>query len=185
MVVKPKLRYTYLDYLDLPETALRCELIDGEYYIMSGASEKHQFAVLYIAGRLLFFVMDRGLGIVLSSPFDVILSPDDVFQPDVLFVSNERAHLRTGDNIRGAPDLVIEVLSPSTEQRDLTIKRERYAQFGVREYWIGDADAKSVERLTARDGVFVSERVYTEGETLQSPLLPGFALDVSRVFPEL
>ena len=87
------------------------------------------------------------------APLDVVLSDDDVvLQPDIVFVSNERRSIiRKGLNVQGAPDLVVEVLSPSTAQRDRTIKRERYARFGVREYWIADIVGGTVE-------VNVSER---------------------------
>lgn len=121
---------------------------------------------------------------MLMVPFDVILSPHDVFQPDVMFVSNERLHLRTGNDIRGAPDLVVEVLSPSTAHQDRVVKRERYAMFGVREYWLVDTASMSVEVMGARDGEFESVRVYREGETIQSSLLSGFQMDVGDVFSE-
>ena len=184
MATEAQVRLTYRDYLDLPESAERCELIDGEYYVMSGPSEEHQDAVGNAYSELRSFVRAGRLGKVLIAPFDVILSPHDVFQPDVMFVSNERLHLRTGDDIRGAPDLVVEVLSPSTAHQDRVVKRERYAMFGVREYWIVDTVSMSVEVMSARDGVFESARVYREGEMMQSPLLPGFQMAVGSIFEE-
>lgn len=182
MVVEPKLRYTYRDYLDLPETAERCELIDGEYCAMPSPNEAHQDSVLMFAILLRRFVMNSGLGKALIAPFDVILSPNDVFQPDVIFLSNERMRLRTGDNIRGAPDLAVEVLSPSTANRDRGVKLERYARFGVLEYWLIDTAAKNIQVLAAIMGEFETAGVYGEGDTLRSPLLRGLRLDVSEVF---
>ena len=184
MATEQQVRLTYRDYLDLPESADRCELIDGEYYIMSGPSEDHQDAVGNIYSELRFFVRRNRLGKVLISPFDVILSPHDVFQPDVMFVSNERLHLRTGDDIRGAPDLVVEVLSPSTAHHDRVVKRERYAMFGVQEYWIVDTASMSVEVMVAQDGIFENARMYREGQTMRSPLLSCFQMDVSSIFAE-
>ena len=182
MVVEPKLRYTYRDYLDLPETAERCELIDGEYWIMPSPTGPHQGAILNIGSELWRFVRANKLGKVFIAPFDVILSPNDVFQPDVIFLSNERMRFRTGDNIRGAPDLVVEVLSPSTAARDRGVKRDRYARFGVREYWMADLEARLIEVLVASDDGFATAGVYGEGDALRSPLLPGLRLDVSEVF---
>ena len=80
-------------------------------------------------------------------PFDVVLSDTDVVQPDLLFVSNERANIITDENIQGAPDLVVEILSPSTAERDQTFKRSLYAKHGVKEYWLVDTDAKTVTVL--------------------------------------
>ena len=182
MVVEPKLRYTYRDYLDLPETAERCELIDGEYWIMTSPTGPHQGAILNVGSELWRFVRANRLGKAFIAPFDVILSPDDVFQPDVMFISNERMRRYTGDNIRGAPDLVMEVLSPSTAERDRGVKRDRYARFGVREYWIADLEARLIEVLTASDNGFATAGVYGEGDTLLSPLLRGLRLDVSEIF---
>ena len=88
------------------------------------------------------------------APFDVVLSDTDVVQPDILFVSNERMGIVTEDNIQGAPDLVIEILSPSTAERDRTFKRSLYARHGVREYWLVDPDARSVEVLVLGEGHF-------------------------------
>ena len=180
MAVDITVRHTYQDYLALPNAADRCELIDGEYYAMPSPNEAHQDSVLMFAILLRRFVVNGGLGKVFIAPFDVILSPYDVFQPDVIFLSNERMRMRTGDNIRGAPDLVVEVLSPSTAERDRGVKRDRYARFGVREYWIADLDARLIEVLTARDNGFATAGVYGDGDTLLSPLLAGLRLDVSE-----
>lgn len=182
MAVDIKVRRTYQDYLALTDADDRCELIDGEYCAMPSPNEAHQDSVLMFAILLRRFVMNSGLGKVFIAPFDVILSPNDVFQPDVIFLSNERMRFRTGDNIRGAPDLVVEVLSPSTAARDRGVKRDRYARFGVREYWLIDTVAKNIQVLAAIMGEFETAGVYGVGDTLLSPLLPGLRLDVSEAF---
>ena len=112
------------------------------------------------------------------APCDVVLSNTDVVQPDILFVSKDRSYIITEDNIRGAPDLVVEVLSPSTAQRDRTLKRTLYERHAVPEYWQADTDAKNVLVLSLEDGVYKVAGIYGEGQTLVSPLLPGFALDI-------
>ncbi len=88
----------------------------------------------------------------------------------------------TAANVQGAPDLVVEILSPSSVERDRTLKRRLYARHGVREYWIVDTDARAATVLLLRDGGFETAATYGEGETLKSPTLPGFALDVAALF---
>ena len=103
-------------------------------------------------------------------------------QPDILFVSRERSYIINELNIRGAPDLVIEVLSPSTVQHDRTLKRTLYALHGVSEYWQADTDAKNVTVLMLEDGEYRVAGIYGEGQTLESPLLQGFALEIDGIF---
>ena len=122
------------------------------------------------------------MGRIYFSPIGVVLSDDDVFQPDMIFIFNERLSIITGNYVTGAPDLVVEVLSPSTAQRDRTIKRERYERFGVREYWLVDMRNRNIEVNAASEAGFVTAGVYGEGDVLVSPLLPGFSMDVSNTF---
>ena len=100
-----------------------------------------------------------------------------------MFVSNERIHIiNWGHYVQGAPDLVAEVLSPSTERFDRTVKRERYAKFGVREYWIADIIARTIEVNVSDGDEFAMAGVYGEGEAFEYPLLPGLTVDISGVF---
>ena len=117
-----------------------------------------------------------------TPPYDVVLDDFNVVQPDILFVSSERARIITEDNIRGAPDLIIEILSPSTARRDRTQKRDLYARREVKEYWQADTDAKSVTVLTLENGVYRIAGIYTEGQTLTSPLLQSFTLNIATIF---
>ena len=112
----------------------------------------------------------------------MFLSDGDVFQPDIVFISNERLGIIHSDGIHGAPDLVIEVLSPGTERIDRTLKSERYEMFDVSEYWQANPIAKTILVLRARDGAFERVGLFTEGMTLETPLLPGLRVDVSEVF---
>ena len=144
---------------------------------------EHQLFLYYLAKAIEEFATRHGLGITLIAPLDVVLSDDDVLQPDIVFVSNERRSIiRKGLNVQGAPDLVVEVLSPSTAQRDRTIKRERYARFGVREYWIADIVGGTVEVNVVSSDKFEVVGVYGEGDTFESPLLTGLEVDISGVF---
>ena len=113
---------------------------------------------------------------------DVVLSDYDVAQPDILFVSNERSGLITEANIQGAPDLVVEILSPSTAQYDRGYKRTLYGRHGVREYWLVDPDAETVEVLTESAEGLVLGDTYRRGDTLTSPLLSGLAIELEQIF---
>ena len=183
MTSKTQARLTYQDYFDLPESDDRYELIDGELYMAPGPIPEHQLFLYYLAKAIEEFATRHGLGITLIAPLDVVLSDADVFQPDIVFVSNERRSIiRKGLNVQGAPDLVVEVLSPSTAQRDRTLKRERYARFGVREYWIADIVGGTVEVNVSSGDKFEVVGMYGEGDIFESPLLPGLEVDVNSVF---
>ena len=176
-----KVELTYEDYAKTPDD-VRYELIGGELTPMPSPKWLHQLLLTRLLMPLYVFTHDRGLGEVVPAPMDVVLSDTDVVQPDVIFVSNERAHIITEDNIRGAPDLLVEILSPSTSERDRTVKRDLYARHGVREYWLVDPHAKSVTALMLVENRFALSGVYGEGQTLTSPTLEGFSLDLDELF---
>ena len=183
MVSNPRVRLTVQDYLDIPEEdENRYELIDGELYMAPAPTWEHQESIGNLYSVLREFVRANELGRIVASPIDVYLSDTDVFQPDIVFVSIERLNIIHSSGVHDAPDLVIEMLSPSTEQRDLTIKRERYAMFDVKEYWLANPIAKTITVLRLRDSAFELIGVFTEGTTLETPILPGLHVDISAVF---
>ena len=176
-----KVKYTYEDYMRTPDD-VRYELLDGELILSPSPRTAHQRTSRDIFIPLTTFIEENQLGEVFIAPFDVVLDNFNVVQPDILFVSNERAHIVTDLNIQGAPDLVIEILSPSTAQRDRTQKRDLYAQHDVKEYWQSDTDARSVQVLTLENGVYRVAGIYTAGQTIASPLLPDFSLTIDDIF---
>ena len=183
MVTNPDVRLTVQDYLNIPEEdENRYELINGELYMAPAPSWEHQESSGNLYSILRAFVLANLLGRVVYSPIDMFLSDEDVFQPDIVFISNERLGIIHSDGIHGAPDLVIEVLSPGTERIDRTLKSERYEMFEVSEYWQANPIAKTILVLRARDGAFERVGLFTEGMTLETPLLPGLRVDVSEVF---
>ena len=183
MVTDPRVRLTVQDYLDIPEEdENRYELIDGELYMAPAPSWEHQESTINLVSILRDFVRSNGLGRVVASPIDVYLSDEDVFQPDIVFVSVERLDIVHSSGVHGAPDLVIEMLSPSTEQRDRELKCERYEMFDVQEYWQADPIAKTITVLRLRSGTFEQVGVFAEGVVVETPLLPGLRVDVSAVF---
>lgn len=178
---RAKVRFNYRDYCLLPEDK-RYELIDGELHMAPALGTRHQRYLLKLARLLAALVELARAGEVFIAPFDVILSEEDVVQPDLLFVTRERQGIISERGCEGPPDLVVEVLSPSTQQRDRELKAKLYAQYGVREYWLVDPDARSIEVLGLKAEGLGSNGVYPEGSSLVSETLPGIDLMVSQVF---
>ena len=179
---QPAFKFTYEDYRTAPPDK-RYELLDGDLLLTPAPNLRHQRLQLRLGTRLAQFIEEQGLGELFFAPCDVVLSDTDVVQPDLLFVSNDRRHLLLGGaNVLGAPDLVVEILSPSTAGRDRTLKRALYVKHGVKEYWLVDPVAETVAILRPRGGVLVAAHTFGRNETLRSPLLAGFELDLDAVF---
>lgn len=174
-------KLTYADYLETSDDE-RYELLNGELILSPSPKEIHQYISSILHIMIGTFVRERSLGKVYYSPFDVVLSDTNVVQPDILFISNERADIITSDNVQGAPDLVVEILSPATAERDRTVKLDLYATHGVKEYWIVDPDAKTITVLLRGEGGLGVVGIYGEGETLRSPTLTGFSLALEEIF---
>ncbi len=181
MPVAPALRFTYQDYLLLPEDR-RYEIIDGDLFMTPAPTPYHQIVAINLLTSLREHVLARRLGTVLIAPCDVVLSQTDVVQPDVLFVSAERSSIITEKYISAAPDLVVEVLSPATAERDQTLKKKPYARFGVRELWIVDPEKKTVEVLVNETDGFRRQALFSPGETLRSQLLHELAIPIESIF---
>ena len=180
-MANPRIKYTVADYLTTPDDK-RYQLLDGELILAPSPTDRHQA----IMGTLFFLLyqhnLETGSGRVRMAPLDVHLSEYDLTQPDILFVSNDRASIITAANIQGAPDLVVEILSPSTERFDRGYKRTMYARNGVREYWLVDPAGETVEVMTEAEEGFVTESIYQRDQILVSPLLPGLSIELNRIF---
>lgn len=151
-------RWTYAEFARLPsEGSKRHEIIDGELFVTPSPTSRHQRIVTDIVTLLNSFVRSNHLGEVFVSPLDVLFAEGDYLEPDILFLRAGRSGVVTDRGVEGAPDLVVEVLSPSTEARDRGIKLDRYRLYGVAEYWVVDPDARAVEvwdlAAGARDAV--------------------------------
>jgi Uma2 family endonuclease len=179
-------RLTYEDLECFPDDGKRREIIDGDLYVTPSPSLRHQVLV----GRLYMAIANylsahSGLGRVYLSPLDVVLSPHDVVEPDLLFVGSDQLDVLTPKNVQGPPALVIEVLSPGTRKTDEQVKRRLFARVGVREYWLVDPELDLV-KVSRRgdDGSFrrVAELTAEDNDTLTSPLLPGFSLELVTLF---
>ena len=180
-----RVKLTYEDFLLFPDDGKRHELIDGEHYVTPSPNTRHQ----RISGRLHLLIgvwlKEHPIGHLFYAPFDVVFSNFDVVEPDLLYMSNERAaHILTEKHVTGAPDLVIEIGSPGTRKRDETLKRHLYERTGVTEYWVVDPDVEAI-RVFRRSGEGFErphELGAERGDTLTTPILPGFELALARVF---
>jgi Uma2 family endonuclease len=176
--------WTYEDYAALPDDGNRYEIIDGVLYLSPAPNILHQIVVTTIAAYLKLHVEFVGLGRVLAAPTDVELAPrDSPLQPDVIVVLNDNLRiLESKTRIVGAPDLVVEVASPSTATYDRREKLDAYARAGVREYWLVDPYAQTVEVLYLEGGAFISAGAFHGGALLPSRVVPEFPVRVEQCF---
>lgn len=177
---RSRMRWTYAEFARLPsEGSTRYEVIDGELAVTPAPTSGHQIAVGNLVRLLGAFVHDHALGPLFPGPIDVLFGEGDYLEPDLAFVRADRAHLVSDRGIEGPPDLVVEILSPSTAHRDRGIKLERYRHFGVPEYWIVDLEAKAVEVWRLAGGAEAPEVVGAEGRLRWTPLEEGPTLEVA------
>ncbi|HVR96426.1 MAG TPA: Uma2 family endonuclease [Thermoanaerobaculia bacterium] len=178
---------TYEDYVLIPEDGLRHEILDGEHYVSPAPRKAHQRVSSKLHVRLGSFVEDRDLGEIYAAPFDVRFSDHDIAQPDLIFISNERAGILNEDNAKGAPDLVVEILSDSTRRIDEGIKRRLYERAGVLEYWLVDPQRRTVTVFRRVGDGFGSVETFSadQEDILTTPLLPGLQIRVGEIFPPI
>ena len=183
----PGVKLTYDDFVLFPDDGKRHELIDGEHYVTPSPSRRHQVIAWNLTIIIGTYLESNPVGRALFAPFDVIFSDFDVVEPDLLYISKAReAEILTAKHVRGAPNLVVEIGSPSTRKRDETIKRKLYERFGVEEYWVIDPD---IERIAAyrRAGESyqrVLDLALERNDTLSTPLLPGLRAPLTRIFKD-
>ena len=176
--------WTYDHYASLPDDGHRYEIVNGILIdITATPGIPHQKVVQRLLRYLVPRVLDAGLGELLIAPLDVELSPKTVLQPDVVIVLNAGLDKVTETHVIGAPDLVIEVVTPRTAVYDRTVKREAYALAGVAEYWLVDRTDRTVEVLTLKKNTYLSEGVFREQTSLHSKVIPTIAeVAVEQVF---
>lgn len=176
-----KERYTYADYQQLPEGA-PYELIRGHLVMSPSPTPHHQLVQSNLFYELSRFTREQNGGRVLSAPLDVRFSDTEVLQPDLVYVAQSRLDIIGEQNIDGAPDLIAEILSPSTAHKDLTTKKRLYEVHGVAEYWTVDPDQQAVEIFENTDDGFVQHLRVVETGTVTSALLNDFTLDLADLF---
>jgi Uma2 family endonuclease len=177
MATQPRSRpLTYADYCDLPDDGKRYELIAGEVYVAPSPTFGHQSSSFRLARTLADHVDERELGTVMIAPFDVVLSDVTTVQPDILFVSRQREHIIEPRGIFGAPDLVVEVLSPSNASLDLGAKRDEYAGAGVPNYWSVNPMQRTMRAFALDRGVYREVQSAQGEETFRAPPFPDLVI---------
>jgi Uma2 family endonuclease len=181
------LKLTYDDFVLFPDDGKRHELIGGEHHVTPAPNTRHQEISGALFALMWVYLDAHPIGRVFHAPFDVVFSDVDVVEPDIVYLSNDRAaHILTPQNVRGAPDLVVEITSASTRHRDETVKRRLAERAGVEEYWVVDSEI-DVIRVYRRQGATFARAVELSceaGDVLTTPLLPGLELPLSRIFRE-
>ncbi len=177
-VTRPKAKrlWTYDELLaKMPESNQPSELWDGELVMSPSPHPRHQTIVLRIARLLDDFVTQHKMGRIFVSPLDVVLGPRRAVQPDVLFISKSNIDI-IQDHIRGSPDLVVEVMSPGTWRRDRVDKKILYEQYNIREYWIVDPEAESIEVYALTAGAYRLHSKAVAQQPTSSKILSGFKI---------
>jgi Uma2 family endonuclease len=180
-IVKPR-PLTKFDYWQLPDAGPRYQLINGDLYMAPAPNRFHQDVSRTIQFEILKYLEREPRGIIYNAPFDVVLTDINVFQPDLAFFSQARRGILTEKGAEGAPDLVVEILSPSTARLDLDQKRVVYARTGVSELWIVDPDKLEIQVFNLRIDPDVPAATLRENDVLSSRFLPGFELAVKTAF---
>ena len=179
--IRSGIRLTLEEFLELPPTEQRCELIDGVLRMAAFPIPDHQILANVLATRLTNQIMETGLGIVLPAT-GVVLTDDTAVGPDITVIRADRAGIIGATVINDAPDIVVEVLS-SNRRADLVRKRELYEAAGIAEYWILDGDADTVTVLAlGSDGGYRERAALTAADTLDTPLFPEFRLPLAELF---
>ncbi len=142
----------------------------------------HQHISRNIEFIILKWIEAGGGGEIYDAPFDVYLDNLNVFQPDLLYVAPENLDILADAGVEGAPDLVVEILSPSTRRLDFGPKKNVFARLGVRELWIVDPETRTIDQFELALSVHTPARRHSEADVLTSPILPGLTIDGAKVF---
>ena len=177
-----RIRLTYQDYLDMPEDGNRYEILEGELAVTPSPTLHHQFS----SGRLHLLInrwVEQAGGLVFYAPVTVYLAEDTILEPDLFWISRESfARKSDGKILRGAPDLVVEILSPGTQSRDRGAKQQLYARHGVKEYWLVDPMKRNVDIFTLQDSALVPHASGSGDAPLASSLDSGLIVTPSQLF---
>jgi len=174
---------TYEDYLTFPDNdGIRKEIIEGELFMSPAPSIIHQRILRKLSFIINEYVNKNDLGEIFFAPCDIIFSNINIVQPDLIFISKENYQILTDLNIQGAPDLLVEILSPSTKENDRIFKKHIYEKFGVKEYWIVDPESETVEIWEMKNTKFQLAVKASKNQLIKSQLLEGLQINLSEIF---
>ncbi|WP_340691145.1 Uma2 family endonuclease [Hydrogenobacter thermophilus] len=183
-VVLKKKKYTTQDYEKLPEGS-PYQLIEGELIMSPAPSPEHQRVSIRLSSKLFNLLSKSKKGEVLYAPVDVYLNEENAYQPDIVVVLKDGKAKLTERGVEGPPDMVIEILSPSTAYYDLTEKKEVYERVGVKEYWIVDPKRKAIEVYkNTEKGFELYSKVKGSGK-VKSSVIPEFEVELKEIFLEV
>lgn len=172
--------WTYPAYAAIPDDGKRHEVIDGDHYVNPAPNLYHQAVSRHLQFQLYVAIELRELGVVINAPVDVQLSEHDIVQPDLVVIRKANRHIMTPTRVKGIPDLLIEILSPSNPAHDLETKRLAYQRCGVPEYWIVDPEDHRITRLTLVDGKYRDPVDHSESIPFDIP--PRMEVDLRKVW---
>lgn len=174
--------WTYEEYCALPEDGHRYEIVKGVLYVAPSPIPAHQRGAFTLGRIVADHVDQHDLGEVFIAPLDVVFAADSVVQPDVLFIRKERAAIVQHANVTGSPDLVAEVLSPSTAAYDRRQKRDLYAAYGVPHLWFLNPQARWLEAYGLGEGGYTLTARHTGNEEFTPSLFPGLVIPLARLW---
>lgn len=176
--------YTYEDYLEIPEEpGYRFEILEGILVKEPSPSIHHQRLSRELGRQLMtFFDGHNPEGELFFAPLDVTLTPRNVLQPDLLFISSARKEIMREERIDGPCDLVVEIMSPTNRRKDRLRKMEIYRKAGIPHYWLVDPEENTLEAFMLRDGCYALVAAGGPGDEFTHPEFPGLVLDLNKIF---
>jgi Uma2 family endonuclease len=181
MMLTQAKHWTYQDYLELDDEN-RYEIISGELLMAPAPTFKHQYISANIEKLINFHLQNNDLGILIHAPLDIIFSDKYILQPDIIFIANENLSIIVEHGIEGVPDMIIEIISPSTMWRDRHEKMTTYESFGVNEYWIVDPENQTIDQYLLNEGVYSIHNFFEHDQTIKSQVINGLELGLESVF---
>ncbi len=180
--VKEEEVFTYQDYIHFPDNGKRYQIIHGEVYMTPAPVPYHQRIIIKLSEILDEFVVKNNLGVVFIAPCDILLSDEDIVQPDIFFISNENLDIIKEKYIEGVPDLAVEIISPYTQKLDKIFKKKLYETYRVKEYWIVEPDKKTMEIFSHTGRIYDFRGIYEAGDMVASDLIKGLKFNLSEIF---
>lgn len=179
-LAEKKIVFTYDDLLHWEDDRYRHELIEGEHFMTPSPNTYHQEISMNLSWYLRTYVEKNNLGKLFAAPTDVVLSDIDVFVPDLFFICTANLEYIDKNYVSVAPDLVIEILSPSTTHRDKETKFKRYAAYGVKEYWIVDPEKQTIDVFDLEEQGLI--QTFGKNEVLNTPVFKEINLELEKIF---